>query len=134
MNVGGRPSVECQLVLGLVGGWLCSATSVQYFAQETSPPPSLPNEGREPTERGSVDRMIEPVGDYDVVGDDSDYCGHGGHGGQGGQARPGWLAGMDMDLTEGIVLYPGRGTYLYCAVLCCAALRGGVEGGLACRG
>lgn len=37
MNVGGRPDVECQLVLGLVGRWLCSATSVQYFAQEASP-------------------------------------------------------------------------------------------------
>lgn len=38
---------------------------VQYFAEEAAP--GLPNEGREPTERGSVARLLEQLD-----GDDAD--------------------------------------------------------------
>lgn len=105
MNVGGirRWSVALDSRAGGDG----MVMLVQYFAEEAAP--GLPNEGREPTERGSVARLLEQLGG----GDDADDG-----------VRAGRQAGR-----PGCTAVP---VYVHHACSC-AALRSGGEGGLACR-
>lgn len=54
--MGGTRRWSVALVLGLVGIGMVMLVVVQYFAETAAP--GLPNEGHEPTERGSVARLV----------------------------------------------------------------------------
>lgn len=101
-------------VLGLVGAGL--ARLVQKIPEKEAPP-GLPNEGYEPMERGSVERMIEMIEQSMVMllllvmMISSDCAGRAGR-------QPGWLAGMGMEFLEE-VLYLMYMYRLDCAVLPC---------------